>query len=130
MHNRGIKTAFDCATDPGDDACKVAIPHTDYLFFSNDDNSTEELKSQMKDLHSKGPQLVIAMRGENGSLCFDGKEFHEFGIVKCDNVVDTMGAGDSYIAGFLSAIGEGALIEEAMKIGALTATETIQYFGA
>ena len=84
----------------------------------------------MKDLHSKGPQLIIAMRGEKGSICFDGKEFYEFGIVKCDNVVDTMGAGDSYIAGFLSAIGEAAQIDEAMKIGALTATETIQYFGA
>ena len=51
-------------------------------------------------LRSRGPQLVIAMRGEMGSLCFDGEGFHEFGIVKCDNVVDTMGAGDSYIAGF------------------------------
>lgn len=84
----------------------------------------------MQDLQSEGPQLVVAMRGEKGSLCFDGKEFHEFGVVKCYNVVDTMGAGDSYIAGFLSAIGEGAQIDEAMKIGALTATETIQYFGA
>lgn len=84
----------------------------------------------MQELYSKGPKLVIAMRGEKGSLCFDGKDFHEFGIVECDNVVDTMGAGDSYIAGFLSAIGEGSQIDEAMKIGALTATETIQYFGA
>lgn len=130
LQKRGIKTAFDCATDPDDDACKVAISHTDYLFFSNDNSSTEELCLIMKELRSKGPQLVIAMRGEKGSLCFDGKDFHEFGIIECDNVIDTMGAGDSYIAGFLSAVGEGAQIDEAMKIGALTATETIQYFGA
>lgn len=84
----------------------------------------------MQNLRNEGPQIVIAMRGEKGSLCFDGKDFHEFGIIPCNNVVDTMGAGDSYIAGFLSAVGEGAQIDEAMKIGALTATETIQYFGA
>lgn len=70
------------------------------------------------------------MLGESGSVCFDGNRFHAFGIVKCDKVVDTMGAGDSYIAGFLTAIAEGAEIDEAMKIGATTASETIEYFGA
>lgn len=130
LHSRGIKTAFDCATEPFSSASKIAIPYTDYLFFSDDESNTEEIKAQLQELQSQGPELVIAMLGEKGSLCFDGKDFHEFGIIECDNVVDTMGAGDSYIAGFLSAIGEGAEVDEAMKIGALTATETIQYFGA
>jgi len=44
--------------------------------------------------------------------------------------VDTMGAGDSYIAGFLFGLVEGLSIEEAMHKGAANATETLKYFGA
>lgn len=130
LQQRGVKTAFDCATRPGDAACAEAIPYTDYLFFSSDDGDTETLRELMKVLHSQGPKLVIAMLGEQGSLCFDGQTFHSFGIVPCPNVVDTMGAGDSYIAGFLHGLVDGLPIEACMEKGATTSTETLQYFGA
>ena len=130
LHRKGILTAFDCATRPDDEACKVAIPHSDYVFFSNDESSMDQLKEQMKEIYNRGPKLVIAMRGEKGSLCFDGIDYHEMGIVHCDDVVDTMGAGDSYIAGFLNAIIRGESIIESMHAGAENATETIKYFGA
>lgn len=130
LRQRGVKTAFDCATRPGDAACAEAIPYTDYLFFSSDDGDTETLRELMKVLHSQGPKLVIAMLGEQGSLCFDGQTFHSFGIVACPNVVDTMGAGDSYIAGFLHGLVDGLPIEACMEKGAATSTETLQYFGA
>ncbi|WP_252255885.1 PfkB family carbohydrate kinase [Mediterraneibacter faecis] len=41
-----------------------------------------------------------------------------------------MGAGDSYIAGFLTGIVDGLSIEGAMEKGAANATETLKYFGA
>jgi hypothetical protein len=41
-----------------------------------------------------------------------------------------MGAGDSYIAGFLNAIIQGKSIIDSMHAGAMNATETIKYFGA
>ena len=44
--------------------------------------------------------------------------------------MDSMGAGDSYIAGFLYGIVEGLPIDEAMQKGAANATETLKYFGA
>lgn len=127
---KGIKTAFDCATRPEDPEPKIAMPYTDYLFFSSDDGDNEALREQMKKYKEVGPKLVVAMLGTDGSICYDGKEFHKYGIVKCDNVVDTMGAGDSYIAGFLSGIVEGLSIEECMHKGAKTATDTLKYFGA
>ena len=67
--------------------------------------------------------------GELGSICYDGTTFHEFGIVPT-RVVNTVGAGDSYIAGFLYGIVEGLPIDEAMQKGAANATETLKYFGA
>ena len=130
LEARGIPTAFDCATRPEDEASQIAMPYTDYLFCSSDDGDTPVLRDQMKGYHSRGPKLVIALLGEHGSLCYDGTEFHKFGIVPCEHVVDSMGAGDSYIAGFLYGIVEGMTIDEAMRKGAANATETLKYFGA
>ena len=130
MKEEGIVTVFDCATRPEDEAAQTAMPYTDYLFFSSDDGDTPELRKQMKDYLERGPKLVIAMLGTDGSLCYDGTAYHRYGIVECDSVVDSMGAGDSYIAGFLYGLNEGLDIEGCMHKGAANATETLKYFGA
>ncbi|MDD3429659.1 MAG: fructoselysine 6-kinase [Oscillospiraceae bacterium] len=130
LHARGMKTAFDCATRPQDEACEVAIPHSDYVFFSSDDGDTPDLRRQMQQIAARGPKLVIAMLGEDGSMCFDGTKFYKFGIVPCEKVIDSMGAGDSYISGFLYGAVEGLPIEKCMEKGATVATETLKYFGA
>ena len=125
----GMITAYDCATRPDDPAPAIAMPYTDYLFFSWD-KSDPILEKKMRKYHEAGAGKVIAMLGEKGSLCFDGEEFHSFGIIPCPHLVDSMGAGDSYIAGFLSAISQGASLEEAMEKGAANATITLGYAGA
>ena len=129
LKRRGVLTAFDCADRPEDDRAQTAMPYCDYLFFSSDDKDDEVIRKQLKDYQSKGPKLVVAMRGEEGSLCYDGEQYYGYGIIECD-VVDTLGAGDSYIAGFLGGIVDGLCIEECMKKGAQTASETIGYFVA
>ncbi|MFV0361850.1 MAG: fructoselysine 6-kinase [Suipraeoptans sp.] len=126
---RGALTAFDAATRPDDPAPKVAIGYTDYFFFATDDGDTDVLREQMKRYHGLGPKLVIATMGEEGSLVFDGKEFIKYGIIKC-NVIDSMGAGDSYIAGFLKGILENKEIKKCMEMGATNASKTLEYVGA
>ena len=97
LHRKGILTAFDCATRPDDEACKVAIPHSDYVFFSNDESSIDQLKDRMKEIYNRGPKLVIAMRGEKGSLCFDGIDYHEMGT-RCRFVREQRHVcGDNYM---------------------------------
>ena len=76
---------------------------------------TKEVREQMERIQKQGPKLVICMMGEEGSLCYDGERYHRFGIVPCDHLVDSMGAGDSYIAGFLTGIVDGLSIEGAME---------------
>ena len=130
LKRRGMLTAFDCATRPEDEAAQIAMPYTDVLFFSSDDGDTEDLRCRMREYAARGPRLVVAMLGEKGSLCFDGTFFHRFGIVPCKEIVDTMGAGDSYVAGFLFGLVEGDPLEECMRRGAANATETLQYLGS
>ncbi|BCJ98910.1 fructoselysine 6-kinase [Anaerocolumna chitinilytica] len=129
IRKRGVKVAFDAATRPDDEASLIAIPHVNYLFFATDDSETEELREKMIEIYKKGPELVIATLGERGSIVYDGTEFVRFGIIPC-NVVDTMGAGDSYIAGFLKGILEEKTIEECMKMGASNSSITLEYRGA
>lgn len=130
LQARGLPTAFDGAVRPDDPAGRRALPYTDYFFFSSESGDAPALRERLRRYHAQGPKLVTAMLGEQGSLCYDGKEFHKFGIIPCPKVVDSMGAGDSYIAGFLTGILADAPIEKAMEMGAAAATETLQYFGA
>lgn len=124
-----VPIAFDFATKFNDPVVNIAIPNVDYAFFAYDQEESESLRLFMKEMHSKGPKLVVVTLGERGSICYDGKDFYRYGIEEC-NVVDTMGAGDSYIAGFLRGIIMGKEIEECMKLGAENSSVTLQYKGA
>lgn len=130
IKSRGVRVAFDCADQPDDKVSQTAIENSDYIFFSSDKCDTENLHRKMKQIQSHGPKLVVAMLGVDGSLCFDGSTFYKYGIVAPKEVIDTMGAGDSYIAGFLLALVDQKKIQECMALGAQTAAETISYFGA
>lgn len=129
IKERGVPVAFDFADKIDHEITHKALPYVDYAFFSCDSKDNEDLYEFMKSIKSKGPSIVIVTRGEKGSIAYDGNEFTEFGIVECE-VIDSMGAGDSYIAGFLMGIIEGKSILESMKKGAQSSSETIGYYGA
>lgn len=126
---RGVKVAFDAATRPDDPAAVTAIPSVDYLFFATDDGDTPELRETMKQIKARGPKLVITTLGDKGSIAYNSETYTTFGIIPC-NVVDTMGAGDSFIAGFLKGILEEKPVEECMKMGATNSSVTLEYNGA
>lgn len=121
--------AFDFATRPNDPVAEKAISYVDYVFFADDEKNERELQEMLKAMQARGPKVVVVTRGVKGSLAYDGEQFYPGGIVPCE-VVDTMGAGDSFIAGFLYAICEGKGIPEAMAEGAANSSITIGYSGA
>lgn len=104
------------------------LPGVDYAFFSYDQDD-EYIRNYIKTAQGKGPKVVVATLGENGSVAYDGQRYYQYGIVSVP-VVDTMGAGDSYIAGFMKGVLEGMEIEQCMALGAQNAAVTIQYNGA
>lgn len=124
-----IPTAFDASNELSHPAALTALPFSTAFFFSDDISSDDIVKDKLRSLQAHGPEIVIAMRGEKGSIAFDGSTFYEYGTVQCE-VVDTNGAGDSYIAGFLKAWLEKMNVEECMYEGAKNASVTICYSGA
>lgn len=111
-----------------EDRVERVCPYIDFAFLSCsglDDVQTQDL---CRRLYEKGCGVVTATRGSKGATVFDGSRFYEQRPHLVEPV-DTMGAGDSFVAGFLFGICEGLPIERAMEKGAANATETLKYFG-
>lgn len=128
-HDAGVKVVMDFSVFSEDPEfhCESYFPYVDYAFMSYDGESLEHLRNYLRYVHSFGPQLVTATRGEKGSICFDGMQFHECGIVPAQ-VVNTVGAGDSYIAGFTYGILQEWDVPACMQNGALLASRVIEKF--
>jgi len=141
LRNMGLPIAFDFADTANDETVFHALPFVDIAFFSDDTSDEKTLLNKMADLYklmvkydtsiknSNSNKIITVTRGSLGSISFDGKSFYKQGIIKCD-VKDTMGAGDSFIAGFLYSFMLKKNIPDAMKSGAEAAAVTISYFGA
>ena len=109
--------------------CQTALPNVDVAFFSDDSADESQLREIMRGIAAKGPSVVVAMRGPKGSMAWDGETFYHQDAIDCV-VVDTLGAGDSYIAGFLLARLAGKSMPECMRAGSENSAVTIGYLGA
>ncbi len=128
LHGQGPIISFDFSDKYQHEIVGLALPHVDYAFFSYSQDD-DFIRQFITTAQSVGPRLVVATLGENGSLAYDGQCFYMGGIVP-GQVVDTMGAGDSFIAGFIRGVLLGQSIEECLRLGAENASETLTYMGA
>jgi len=102
------------------------LPYIDYAFFSYD-RDDDYIRNFMIKTKQKGTGCVIAMLGEYGSLAYDGNQIYELNAEKVP-IVNTVGAGDSYIAAFTYGVSLGEAITECMLRGKNRATKIIQQF--
>ena len=107
--------------------CEKLFPYVDYVFLSYDGKKDEHIKEWVKKIHTYGPKLVTATMGELGSICWDGSTLYEYGIVPAQ-VVNTVGAGDSYIAGFTYGILQGWDVPACMENGAKVSSAVVSKF--
>ena len=77
---------------------------------------------------SAGVKIAVVTRGAKGSVAATRDERAEAGIRKVD-VIDTTGAGDSFIAGFLSVRLGGGSLEAAVAAGRDRAAEACGHVG-
>jgi len=91
---------------------------------------TENILKAIHILKSRGVKEVIVKLGKLGAGYEDKGIFVLFPAVPVEQVVDTTGAGDCFIAGFLHGMIQWGDIPRAIKIGNLTASYSIQKKGA
>lgn len=124
----GVKVIMDFSvfSDDSEYNSEENFKNVDYAFLSYEQED-EYILSHLKRIKSFGPKLVTATLGEKGSICYDGDRFYRYGIVEAQ-VVNTVGAGDSYIAGFTYGIINGWPVEECMALGAKTSAGVVSKF--
>ncbi len=121
--------SFDYSSEYTPDYIARTAPHLDIAFLSAAADDDEACRTLAWLVASHGPRLTIITRGARGALCFDGNSFAEQGIVKIA-VVDTLGAGDGFIAGFLMSHLAKKPIANALADGAAHAAKACAYRGA
>lgn len=132
-------------------------PHIDFAFFSGKNLHINELKEMLKLTVDNGCELAISTIGEQGSIVYDGEKYYvEKPYKTSGDVLDTLGAGDSFLTGFIITYIEGwkrykaitnkgthhltsksgnkafkrSLIKYSMQIGNLLAFRTCMVLGA
>jgi fructoselysine 6-kinase len=127
--SKHIDISFDFSTKYDDAYLELVCPYVKYAIFSGGDLTEAECEALMVKVHTAGTPNVIVTRGSEGSLFSDSQQVYEHGIVDTE-VVDTLGAGDTFVAVFLKEYVQHSNAREAMEKGAAAAAETCQRFGA
>lgn len=127
LKEQGCTVSFDYSDDLGSSLVEETIPYVDYPFFSYEQRDPF-IEEYLRDKVNKGAKTAVATFGSKGSLAFDGKHFHE-GTVVPAQVINTIGAGDSFIAGFMYGVIQGWEIPRCLLSGARVAAEVVSVFG-
>ena len=122
----GCKVIFDFSVNKDEANMEKILPYVHCAFFSCE-KKTPEIKDFLIKAKSYGPDYVVATFGEEGSMCYDGTRFYEHGI-NVVPVVNTVGAGDSFIAGFTWGLMTGKKIEDCLGEGAILSAQIVQKF--
>lgn len=85
-----------------------------------------EIISAAERLYEKYRKPLFITRGNNGSIVTDDKGISEISSLMIISRTDTVGAGDSYLAGAAAALAAGYSIETAGELGTFTAGVTVQ----
>jgi sugar/nucleoside kinase (ribokinase family) len=121
----GLTTSFDTNDDPEDawaDDLRDVLPFVDVLLPNEKEACkiahTDDLERAMEILAQQVPLLVVK-RGRAGAVARRGNERFHIAAFAVD-AVDSVGAGDSFDAGFVDRFIRGVRVEECLKFASLT----------
>lgn len=127
LKENNSKLIFDFSVYANDENMESLLPYIDYAFFSVGEGNHDKAIELLKRAKRYGGSVMTATLGEDGSICYDGDRFYEGASVKT-NVINTVGAGDSFIAGFMYGVISNKTIDECLKEGATLAAEIVGKF--
>ena len=124
----GVPIAFDYADRLDHPLVEETLPYVTYGFYSYHNGRDEFIEKFLIDKVNRGMKIAVATFGELGSLAYDANGFHIGNIVPAKQVVNTVGAGDSFIAGFIYGILNNYSVEDCLQKGAEVASKVVEVF--
>jgi sugar/nucleoside kinase (ribokinase family) len=122
----GLTTSLDVQWDPEekwDLDLKKLLPYVD-VFLPNEEElknltKEDELQKAISKIADFGSTIIIK-RGNKGSICCDVGNQNDLPSYLNENVVDAIGAGDSFNSGFIFKYIKGNTLTDCQKFGNLT----------
>jgi fructoselysine 6-kinase len=122
------RLSYDFSERWTDENLAATLPAVDIAFLSHPSASDAECRALLERCIGWGAGMVVATRGAKGAMALAAGRFHEQAASPA-SVVDTLGAGDGFIAACLLAILDGAGIAAALAAGADQAAQVCGYQG-
>ncbi|MGM7719519.1 PfkB family carbohydrate kinase [Metabacillus sp. Hm71] len=124
-----LPISYDFSNHFTEDLLKKVCPYLTFAFVSGSDLLDTEIEDLIITIQRLGTPNVIVTRGSKGVIM--ANPHHRFlqGIEKA-TVIDTLGAGDSFIAGFLTSYLDGYSVKDSLKVAAVKAAKTCEVNGA
>ncbi len=133
---KGLTTSIDTQWDSAGrwmEDLAPALPFTDLLFANKDEarmlTGYADAPSAAEQLLAAGAGAVIMKMGVEGCALFSGGVEQRFAAFPVQ-VMDTLGAGDCFVGGFLAALWRGCGMDQAAQFANAVAALSIQQVGA
>jgi len=123
-----IKIAYDFSDNKALDYIESIAPYISFAFFSAAELSEDNLETFISSIQAFQFEVIVITRGGNPAIIISEQGRFYQKLNKID-VIDTMGAGDSFIAGFLTSYIENKNILSAIEQGTKSAENTCQVYG-
>lgn len=125
-----IATDVHVLSDINDDFNREFLENADILFLS-DEAINGDYRGFLRAISERYKNKIIVLgMGSKGALMYTDNTFYQLSAVKVENVVNTVGAGDSLFSTFLHYYAKGAEPLECLKKAEIFASEKIKTNGA
>ncbi len=127
-HARGLNISYDFSHRYFPEQLNL-LPYLKVAFFSGQKHLPQNGEKLLRQFHALGAQIAVMTFGKLGSAAFDGTYYYFQSAIIPAKVVDTLGAGDAFQSGFMSAILSGKSPDAALLSGANSASQAITSLG-
>ena len=139
---KGVSVSYDphyrhqlWSHDEAREAMEEVIPYVDYFLPNVPADSqmmlgTDDPHEVVAHFRSRGVPVVAVTRGEHGAVLGVEDQVIEVSAYRPDGPIDTTAAGDAFNGGFLHGILNGMDVEEAARLGSVTAGLKLRGRGA
>lgn len=133
---KGVITSMDVTKDPSgrwNEIIECCYPYLDYFLPSIEQAECIAGTSNEREIADffleRGVKTVVIKLGSRGSYCKTADTAFYCGCYKV-KVTETTGAGDAFVAGFLTAVGKKARLEDCVTFGTAVSAHAVQAIGA